>query len=70
MQKLVLLAVLLTQISCSGQNQHKNDNKTTMTDTTQKVTRTEEEWKKILTPEQYYVLREKEPTLLSRENII
>ncbi|MBS1508121.1 MAG: peptide-methionine (R)-S-oxide reductase MsrB [Bacteroidetes bacterium] len=59
MQKLILLASLLTMISCSSNSQHKTDKKTTMSDTTQTVKHTEEEWKKILTPEQYYVLREK-----------
>lgn len=33
--------------------------KTSAMDTTTKINRTEEEWKKILTPEQYHVLREK-----------
>lgn len=33
--------------------------KTSSMDTTQKFYKTEEEWKKILTPEQYHVLREK-----------
>jgi peptide-methionine (R)-S-oxide reductase len=33
--------------------------KTSAMDTTGKVYKSEEEWKKILTPEQYHVLREK-----------
>jgi peptide-methionine (R)-S-oxide reductase len=33
--------------------------KTSAMDTVKKINRTEEEWKKALTPEQYYVLRQK-----------
>jgi methionine-R-sulfoxide reductase len=59
MQKLIILATVLTLFSCTGKSQNKNSKKTTMSDTSQLISRTEEEWKKILTPEQYYVLREK-----------
>jgi len=49
---LVLLVLILT--SCIGYSQEKNKK-----EMTKKVTKTEEEWKKILTPQQYFVLRQK-----------
>ncbi len=59
MQKLFMIAAVLILFSCTGKSQNKTSKKTTMTDTTKVIQRTEEEWRKILTPQQYYVLREK-----------
>jgi peptide-methionine (R)-S-oxide reductase len=65
MRTLVLFFVLFTAtfISCNSQKHENNDPKTpantaAMNDTTT-INRTDEEWKKILTPEQYAVLRMK-----------
>jgi peptide-methionine (R)-S-oxide reductase len=58
MQKLIMVAALLTLLSCAGKGQSKNTKKN-MNDTTQTITRSEEEWKKVLTPQQFHVLREK-----------
>ena len=57
---LILSLTLAVFYSCNSQVKQGTNSKNTNTmDTTQKVVKTEEEWKKILTPEQYAVLREK-----------
>jgi peptide-methionine (R)-S-oxide reductase len=54
MKKLLLFLTLLTLLSYNSYSQEKN--KKVMI---KKVVKTEEEWKKTLTPQQYFVLREK-----------
>jgi peptide-methionine (R)-S-oxide reductase len=55
---------LIAFFACTQDNAAQNKKsspivKTSSMDTTQKLNRSEEEWKKILTPQQYHVLREK-----------
>ena len=60
MKKLIFVfIVLLTLNSCQGQEKKKATPATPNIPPTGKVVKTDEEWKKILTPEQYDVLREK-----------
>lgn len=54
---LLLLAVV--GYACSGQGQDKPKPKKEPVAAKQEINRTEEEWKKMLTPQQYSVLREK-----------
>jgi peptide-methionine (R)-S-oxide reductase len=60
MRNLILLVIAFSFIACNGNSQNNSTStqkpKSTMSD---KVVKTEEEWKKILNPEQYQVLREK-----------
>lgn len=54
---LTLSVMLLVLHSCTGQT--KSAKETTAPDTIKRIVRSEAEWKKMLTPEQFYVLRQK-----------
>jgi peptide-methionine (R)-S-oxide reductase len=61
--KLLIISALAFLYACTGHGQTKNtqqkkENMETK-EVKQEINRTEEEWKRVLTPEQYYVLREK-----------
>jgi peptide-methionine (R)-S-oxide reductase len=57
---ILVFLVTINFYSCQNSNQQQTETKAIKTDTMQpNVTKTEVEWKKELTPEQYSVLREK-----------
>jgi peptide-methionine (R)-S-oxide reductase len=53
MKKIIIFAFAVLAVSCNSNAQKKTESKTK----DYKVTKTEAEWKEILTPEQYDVLR-------------
>jgi len=61
MTKLTVFLICFTLYSCTnfGQGNPKTNKKDQPMSKTQTISKTEEEWKKELTPEQYHVLREK-----------
>ncbi len=56
---IVIATLLLIQFGCSAQNQSKTLTEKPIELKDNNMKKTEEDWKKILTPEQYRILREK-----------
>ncbi len=56
---LVLLIHLTLLTSCSGQAKNGTTADNASADSTEVISRTEAEWKSLLTPEQFHILREK-----------
>lgn len=60
MKGFVIILILLISISCTS-NAQGNKSKTEIKETSKikKMEKTDAEWKKILTPQEYYILRQK-----------
>jgi peptide-methionine (R)-S-oxide reductase len=56
---IIIATLLLIQFGCNAQNQTQQITEKTVELKDNKMKKTEEDWKKILTPEQYRILREK-----------
>jgi peptide-methionine (R)-S-oxide reductase len=60
MKNLLFLIIAFNFIACESNSQNKESTNSKPTSTmSEKVEKTDEEWKKVLNPEQYHVLREK-----------
>lgn len=56
---LCLFLLGITAFACNSQERSQKDAATVVTGSTQVVEKSEEEWRKVLTPQQFHILREK-----------
>ena len=59
MKQVLLLFLMILFVSCTTNAQKKKSSKKQMANKVEKIMKTEEEWKAQLTPQEYYVLRQK-----------
>lgn len=59
MNKIIFFLATTLLISCNSTAQKNNIHKKKMKKNIDKIVKTEAEWKKLLTPQEYYVLRQK-----------
>ena len=59
MTKILLVPITVLLFACSGHGQNKAALKTIAADTSKVISKTDAQWKAILTPEQYHILRQK-----------
>jgi len=59
MKNVIYFLIAFSFSACTGNSQNNSVNKKTNSTMSDKVVKTDEEWKKVLNPDQYEVLREK-----------
>lgn len=59
MKNIIYLSIAFSIIACNGNGQNQQTNPKPINDMSDPIKKTEDEWKKLLNPEQYNILREK-----------
>ncbi len=59
MKNIIYLSIVFSIIACNGNGQIKQTNIKSTSTMSNKIEKTDEDWKKVLNPEQFNVLREK-----------